>query len=251
MELKDNVILITGGTSGIGLEFASRLIDMGNTVIITGRDQTKLDKAKMKMPQIHTFQSDVSDKDAIVELYEKVTKQFPGLNILINNAGIMRNLNLQDPGINSENITREIETNLLGPVRMVQQFLPHLKIQKKPAIINVSSAIAFVPVAFSPIYCATKAGIHSYTQSLRIQLKDTGIKVFELIPPAINTPLIDAFDGMLKNAQLMEPAKLVDIAIKGIKKDKFEIVPGLSNILKILSRAAPKFALNMLNKSRA
>jgi uncharacterized oxidoreductase len=118
--LSNNTILITGGTSGFGLEFAARLIDLGNTVIITGRDQHKLDRTKKQLPPVHIFQSDVSDPNAIVELAEKITSQFPKFNMLINNAGEMRRLSLHDVTIPVRDITREVETNLMGPIRMIQ-----------------------------------------------------------------------------------------------------------------------------------
>src|SRR6266446_1041556 len=141
--------------------------------LITARDKNRVTKAKVAFPKIHTFQSDVSDPKAIAALYEKVTKQFPGLNILINNAGIMREINVHDKAGSLEDITREIEINLSGPIRMVKQFLPHLKTQSEAAIMNVSSGLAFVPLPISPVYCATKAGLHSFTESLRVQLKNT------------------------------------------------------------------------------
>lgn len=250
MELTKNTILITGGTSGIGYQFASQLLALGNTVIITGRDQSKLDQTKKQLPQVHTFKSDVSDPDAIVELYKNVTQQFPELNILINNAGEMRKINLQDPSIDLHNITCEVEINLMGPIRMVQQFLPHLKAKKSAAILNVSSGLAFVPFPISPIYGATKSGLHSYTQALRVQLKNTNIKVFELVAPSANTPLndkfanVDGFDGKHN----MEPDKIVQAAIKGLETNKFEIYPGLSNVIKIMSRVAPKLLLSQTSK---
>ena len=126
MNLSNNTVLVTGGTSGFGLEFASQLIALGTTVIITGRDQMKLEQTKKILPQVNIFQSDVSDPEAIVQLYDQVIKQFPDLNILINNAGEMRKLNLLDASIDLNNINREIAINLSGPIRMIQQFLPHL-----------------------------------------------------------------------------------------------------------------------------
>jgi len=120
MDLKNSTILITGGTSGLGYEFATQLLALGSTVIITGRDQAKLDQTKKQLPNVHIFKSDVSNPGAIAELYNKVTKQFPDLNILINNAGEMRKLNLLDPAIDQEDANREIAINLSGPVRMVQ-----------------------------------------------------------------------------------------------------------------------------------
>jgi len=189
VKLRDNTILITGGASGIGYELTKQLSALGNTILITGRDQAKMDRAKAAFPRIHTFQSDVSDPNAIAVLYEEVIKQFPGLNILINNAGVMRKINVHDTGGSLEDITREIEVNLSGPVRMVKQFLPHLKTKSEAAIMNVSSGLAFVPLPISPVYCATKAGLHSFTESIRVQLKNTKVKVFELAPPATQTDL--------------------------------------------------------------
>jgi uncharacterized oxidoreductase len=251
MELRNNTILITGGTSGFGLEFARRLTDLGNIVIITGRNQSKLNETKKQLPGVHIFQSDVSDPKAIAVLYKEVILRFPELNILINNAGEMRKINLHDPSVDLQNITREIEINLMGPIRMVQQFLPHLKTKKSAAIINVTSGLALVPFPSSPIYGATKAGLRSYTQSLRVQLKRTNIKVFELIAPAANTSLIDKFKNEPGfNAKLlMEPAKLIDITIKGLMKNQYEIYPGMARALLVMSRIAPKFLLKQTSKS--
>src|SRR5260221_9229972 len=195
MKLTSNTILITGGASGIGYELTKQLTARGNTILITGRDQAKLDRAKAAFPKIHTFQSDVSDPKAITALYEKVTKQFPELNILINNAGIMREINVHDKAGSLEDISREIEINLSGPIRMVKQFLPHLKTKSAAAIMNVSSGFALVPLPISPVYCATKAGLHSFTESLRVQLKNTKVNVFALPPPAPQPALSADFNS--------------------------------------------------------
>lgn len=253
MELTSNTILITGGTSGFGLEFATRLLAMGNTVIITGRDQSKLDLTKKKLPGIHTFQSDVSDPAAIEALFEKVGSQFPALNILINNAGEMRKISLHDTSLDLENITREIEINLMGPIRMIRQFLPHLKTKNTAAILNVTSGIAIAPFPVSPVYGAAKSGLRSYTQSLRVQLKNTNVKVFELIAPAAKTPLGDQFDDLegYDEKMLMDPAKLIDVALKGLQNDTFEIYPGMAKAMLLLSRVAPKLLLNQMSKPGA
>jgi uncharacterized oxidoreductase len=260
MNLSGNTILITGGTSGIGFELAAELLKLGNTVIITGRDQRRLEEAQRKLPGVHTFQSDVSDPQSIPVLFDAVIQKFPGLNVLINNAGIMRKINLQGRKNETQSgaanalqdIGREIEINLLGPIRMVKQFLPQLKVVNGAAIVNVSSGLAFVPFPIAPIYCATKAGLHSFTQSLRAQLKNTRIKVFELAPPATQTPLL-TMEGFtpedMKGAQIMDLHKMVAVAIDGLKNDRLEIRPGQSNILKLMSRIAPQFILNQLSKS--
>jgi len=252
MELKNNTILITGGTSGFGLEFAKRLLELGNTVIVTGRDPVKLASARKNLAGLQTYQSDVSDPNAIADLYAKVIAQFPKLNILINNAGEMRKMSLHDTSIGLVDITREIETNLMGPIRMVQAFLPHLKQMKSAAILNVTSGLALVPFPITPIYGATKSGLRSYTKSLRVQLKNTKIKVFELVAPAAKTPLNDQFIGMEGfEGKLMDPVELVDTALKGLEKDKYEIYPGIARMLLIMSRIAPGFILKMLSKAGA
>jgi uncharacterized oxidoreductase len=248
MDLKNNTVLITGGTSGFGYEFASKLLDLGNTVIITGRNQAKLAQTKKNLPKVHTFQSDVSDPKAIVELHNQVIKQFPALNILINNAGEMRKINLHDPSIDLQDITREIDINLSGPIRMIQQFLPHLKTQKSAAIVNVTSGLALIPFPIAPIYGATKSGLRSYTKSLRIQLKKTNVKVFELVAPAAKTPLNDKFQGDVDPKSLMEVDKLVAVALRGLENDKLDIYPGLANVIRIVSRIAPNFLLTQLSK---
>src|SRR6202165_3587563 len=250
MKLRSNTILITGGASGIGYELTKQLTALGNTILITGRDQAKMDRAKAAFPNIHIFQSDVSDPKAIATLYEKITQHFPELNILINNAGIMRKINVHDKAGGLEDITREIEINLSGPIRMVKQFLPHLKTQSEAAIMNVSSALAFVPWPISPIYCATKAGLHSFTASLRVQLKHTNVKVFELAPPATQTELLGAFDSEhMEGVSIMKVEDMVKVAVNGMRTDRFEIRPGQANQLKIMSRVAPGFILKQMSRS--
>jgi uncharacterized oxidoreductase len=249
MNTSGNTVLITGGTSGIGFELAKQLLELGNGVIVTGRDQSKLDRAKQKLPGLHTFRSDVGDLRAIDSLFNQVTEAFPALNVLVNNAGIMRKLNLQSGAHDLNDITLEVETNLIGPIRMVQRFLSHLKAQPAAAILNVSSGLAFVPLPLSPVYCAAKAGLHSFTQSLRVQLKTTHIKVFELAAPLTQTSLVDAFDPEdLEGSTAMKVDQMVGIAIDALSRDRFEIRPGQSNALKIMSRIAPQFILRQLSK---
>jgi uncharacterized oxidoreductase len=248
MKLAKRTVLITGGSSGIGLELAQQLLERDNVVIITGRDQDKLDATTRALPRVHTFRSDVSDPEAIAALHERVIARFPALDTLINNAGIMRNLSLhQSRDLND--ITREIEINLGGPIRMIQQFLPHLKTRPGALIVNVSSGLAFVPLPISPVYSATKAAIHSFTQSLRVQLAGTGVTAIELAPPGVETPLFRAeFEAEMKGQKGMDVKVLVKQAIAGIEGGKSEIRPGLANVLKAMSRIAPGFMLGQLAK---
>jgi uncharacterized oxidoreductase len=248
MKLDHRTILITGGTSGIGLELARQLLPRGNTVIITGRAKDKLDAAFHLLPGVHFFQSDVSDPAAIVALHRSVLAQFPTLDTLINNAGIMRNLNLnQDRSL--DDVTREIDINLSGPIRMVQQFLPHLKTRPDGLIVNVSSGLAFIPLPISPVYCAAKAALHSFTQSLRVQLAGSLVTVIELAPPGVETPLFRGeFAEEMRGQKGMDAAILVRHAIAGIEAGKLEIRPGLSNVLKLMSRLAPQFMVHQMAK---
>jgi uncharacterized oxidoreductase len=248
MKLLHRTILITGGTSGIGLELAKQLHERSNTIIVTGRDQGKLDAARRTLPGIHAVNSDVGDAGAIAALYDSILSQFPALDTLINNAGIMRNLNLNRVR-DLKDVTRGIEINFSGPVRMVQQFLPHLKARKDALIVNISSGLAFIPMPISPVYCATKAAIHSFTQSLRVQLNDTGVTVIELAPPGVETPLFRGeFAEEMKGQKGMDVKVFAGKAIAGIEAGKLEIRPGLSNVLKIMSRIAPEFMFDQMTK---
>lgn len=247
MKLTNRTVLITGGTSGIGLELARQLLARGNVVIVTGRDQQRLDAAKRALPAVHTVRSDVSDADAIAALHATVLVQFPALDTLVNNAGIMRNLDLTANRA-LDDVTREIEINLSGPVRMVQQFLPHLKTRKGALIVNVSSGLAFVPLPIAPVYSATKAALHAYTQSLRVQLDGTGVRVVELAPPGVETPLFrGGFGEEFKGQKAMDVKDLASQAIAAIEKGTLEIRPGIANLLKVMSRIAPGFMLRQMS----
>lgn len=251
MLLKQRTILITGGTSGIGFELATLLLARGNTVIVTGRDADKLAQARLALPDLHTFESDVSDAQAIASLYETIMTRFPTLDTLINNAGIMRKLYLQDSR-DLIDVTREIDINLSGPVRMIQQFLPHLMTRNDALIVNVSSGLAFVPMPISPVYCAAKAALHSFTQSLRQQLADTNVRIVELAPSPVETPLLrDEFATEMQGQKAMNVGVLARRAIAGIEAGKEEIRPGLSNVLNIMSRLAPRFMMKQLAKMGA
>ncbi|WP_228376301.1 SDR family oxidoreductase [Chryseobacterium sp. IHB B 17019] len=235
----NSTILITGGTSGIGLELVRQLTEQGSTIIVTGRKQEALNDAKRRFPRIHVFRSDVSDPQDIEHLYKEVTQQFPDLNMIINNVGEMRLLDLQDASKDLENIAREININLTGTIRMVHQFLPHLIKKRSAAIVNVSSAIAFMPYSTAPVYSASKAGVHAYSQALRLQLDKTSVKVLELVPPGVNTNLQNDWVLPPNPSQMMDVDKLVGVAIKGLLNDTPEIKPFLVKVIKFLSRLMP------------
>jgi uncharacterized oxidoreductase len=194
MNATGNTILITGGGSGIGRGLAEAFHKQGNQVIIAGRRQSVLDETVAANPGMKSLALNIEDPAAIQAFAAKVAADFPSLNVLINNAGIMKNENLaadspEDLANALSTAESIITTNLLGPLRLTVALLPTLKKQPKATIVTVTSGLAFLPLAATPTYCATKAAIHSWTQSLRYQLRDTNIEVLELVPPYVQTEL--------------------------------------------------------------
>lgn len=249
MILKGRTVLITGGTSGIGFEMARRLLALDNVVVVTGRSEARLEAAKQRLIGLHTIQCDVSIEADIQDLYDAVMSRFPKLDIIINNAGVMRDIKLtQEHSLND--LVQELDINLTGPIWIIQTFLPHLLKQADAAIINVTSGLAFVPMPLSPIYSAAKAGLRAYTRSLRVQLSKSQIRVIELAPPAADSDLYKrlADDGP-QSIKPMPVDVLVDKAINAIKAGRLEIVPGMAKALLLLSRIAPVFALKQLSKA--
>lgn len=242
MDLSNNTILITGGTSGIGHALAAKLIARGNVVLITGRSEARLAKARESLPGVHTFVCDQSDPVAIARLHAETTAQFPNLNMLINNAGIGLKRNLNDMSVSLEDLEVEIRTNLIGPVQMVRQFLPQLKRQKSAAIVNVTSGLAFVPLGPKPLYSATKAAMHAYTMVLRTQLTHSSIRIIELAPPATDTEFNVGQEDMTTRG-LMSADKLAEAAVRGMERDKEEILPGAATVLRFLGRLRPQMIL--------
>ncbi len=189
MRMSGNTMLITGATSGIGLGLAKRFHAERNTVVIAGRREQLLADIAAEHPGMDSVVLDVEDPDSIRRGIAGVLEKHPDLDVVINNAGIMLPEDLSDPedlGVAEQTVT----TNLLGPIRLLAQVVPVLAARPTATIINVSSGLAFVPLPMTPTYCATKAAIHSYTQSLRVQLADTGVQVLELIPPGVQTELM-------------------------------------------------------------
>ena len=188
MKLTGRTILLTGGTSGIGLALASRLVEAKNQVIVTGRRESLLDEVRQKVPSIVTERSDMGDADDRIRLAETVTKRFPELDVVINNAGIQRKVSFVK-GEPWADTREEIAINLEGPIHLATLFLPHLLARESATLVNVTSGLAFVPMSAVPVYCATKAALHSFTLSLRHQLKATSVEVVEIIPPAVHSNL--------------------------------------------------------------
>jgi uncharacterized oxidoreductase len=196
MKMTGNTILITGGTSGIGLGLALRLHEAGNKVIVAGRRKELLDEITAEHAGIDGLVLDVADPDSIAQAHETVAASHPGLNVLVNNAGIMVRENLLDPA-GLPVAEDHVATNLLGPIRMTYAFLPLLVGKDDAVVMNVTSALAFVPYQSTPTYSATKAALHSFSESLRIQLAsaDAGVQVIEVVPPGVRTTLMGQQDS--------------------------------------------------------
>jgi uncharacterized oxidoreductase len=188
MNTQNNTILITGGTSGIGLAFAQEFLKRGNKVIICGRRADRLKQLKEQHPGLITRECDIEVAVQREYLHNWVIENHPDINVLMNNAGIQLIADLTKP-VELDSIYSEVETNLIAPIHLASLFAPQLASKKESAIMNISSGLAFAPIAFMPVYCATKAAIHSLTLSLRHQLRNTTVKVFEIIPPSVDTEL--------------------------------------------------------------
>ena len=190
MNSSGNTVLVTGGGSGIGRGLAEALHKLGNQVIISGRRPGVLKAATAANPGMQSLILDIEQPGSVRLFAADVAEKFPALNVLINNAGIMRAERLPEQSEDVADAEAIVATNLLGPIRLTAALMPHLRKQPKATVINVSSGLAFVPLAMTPTYCATKAAIHSYTQSLRWQLRETAIEVIEIAPPYVQTDLM-------------------------------------------------------------
>lgn len=246
MKLTGRTILITGGSAGIGLAFALKFLELGNTVIVTGRRQTVLNEVKAKYPKLHTIQGDVADFAQIATLAVRVKAEYPELDVLMNNAGIMINRNLKAAATDLPGLMSEMNVNVGGVIGMTSAFIDILT-ANKGTVINVSSGLAFVPLPPAPIYSATKAAIHSYTQSLRFQLEETGVEVIEIMPPAVKTDMTaELVEG---GASVITTDELIKKSFAALQAGKLEIRPGQSNQLAFLRRLAPDFINKQLWKA--
>ncbi len=223
MEVSGNVVAITGGATGIGLALAQRFASLGNRVLICGRREYKLQEAAARLPGVTSIQCDIS-KSADRESLWRAASEL-GVNVLINNAGIQRGIDLKnglDDMLSGED---EIETNLTAQVRLTASFIPMLMGRETAAIVNVSSGLAIVPLARFPLYCATKAAMHSFSISLRQQLSPTRIKVFELLPPTVYDTELKG-EPMKRTEWSLSAAEVADAAMTGIAEDRYEIAVG-------------------------
>lgn len=244
MKLTGNTILITGATSGIGHALTMRFSQLGNTVIAIGRNHDALTQLASHTSSIHPIACDLNDPEALKQLAVTVGKRFPGLNVLINNAGIQYNYAFTDPGDHLSQIEHEITVNLTAPVQLTALLLPHLLKQPEAAVVNVSSGLGLVPKRSAPVYCATKAGLHLFSKALSYQLEETSVRVMEVIPPLVDTPMTA---GRGKNKLSAE--QLVDEFLRGFGRNRREINIGKVGILRLLQRISPALADRLLKNN--
>jgi uncharacterized oxidoreductase len=249
LNLDGNTVLITGGATGIGFALAQTFVAAGSEVIVCGRRKSRLQNAKRKLPAIHIRQCDVSVESERQNLLHWTITRFPHLNMLINNAGIQRSLDLTSPAADRPIPKRddEVSINLFAPIRLCALFIPKLMKRQKSAIVNISSGLAFVPIVTMPIYCATKAAIHSFTISLRHQLKDTPIRVFEAAPPTTDTELDSSFSGEREAYRGISPKEVAAEIAAGIRVNKEEIIVGEAQRLYRAARRDPEAIFKQLN----
>jgi uncharacterized oxidoreductase len=246
MKLIGRTILITGGSAGIGLAFALKFLELGNEVIITGRRQAQLDAVKAQHPKLHTIQSDSADPAQIAALAARVKQDFPKLDVLMNNAGVGVAKNLRNSVGDLAGLMTEMEINVGGVIRTTSALIDILT-ANHGTVINVSSGLAFAPLPAMPVYSASKAAVHSYTQSLRFQLEDSGVEVIDLMPPAVRTDMTSEFDEAGLSAITTD--ELVKKTLAALRAGKREIRPGQSSQLALMRRLAPNFINRQLWKA--
>jgi uncharacterized oxidoreductase len=227
MKLEGNTVFITGGGSGIGRGLAEALHKLGNQVIIAGRRKGHLTDTVQANPGMHAIELNIEDPASIAAVAQEVVTKYPEVNVLINNAGIMH-VDDVSGGIDDAVAASTVTTNLLGPIRMTAALVEHLKKQKASAIINVSSVLGFVPLAFAAVYSSTKAALHSYSQSLRYKLSGSSVEVLELAPPWVQTDLLNSRN----EPRAMPLLEFIDETIKVLATNADEVLVERAKMLR-------------------
>ncbi len=244
MKSTNNKILITGGSSGIGYELTKRFYELGNKLIITGRNEKRLNRVKLDFPKIDIFKGDVSNANELDSLILYLEQEHKDLNILINNAGVQYNYEFTHTDDTLNKINYEVQVNLIAPIKLIALCLPILQLQNSSAIVNISSGLSIVPKRSAPVYCGSKAGLHIFTKALRYQLEQSNVKIFEIIPPLVDTPMTKG-----RGKSKLTTEQLVSEFLKGFEKEKYEINIGKVKILRLLNRIFPKLAENLLKNN--
>lgn len=245
MRTTNNTILITGGGSGIGFEMAKLFAANNNQVIITGRNADKLSKAAKEIKNVTTFVADVTNEEEVEDLVGKLNRDFPNLNIVINNAGLAHYYTLTDENADAfKNASEETLTNYLSIVRLTQKLLPLLKKQEEAAFINISSIAAFAPGILLPSYSISKAALHAYSKVLRITLEQsTAVKVFEIMPPLVATD----FSKELGTNDAISPSVVAQDVLEALSNNEYEKHVGKTADMYKIYLSSPDNALRILN----
>lgn len=241
MKINGNTILLTGGTSGIGLELVRQFYGFGNTIIVSSSSQKNLDNLKQEFPKLITIVCNLADSSSVQQLINQCLTEHKEINFVINNAGIQYNYTWNEETDGYNKIANEIAVNLTSPMQIIYGLLPILTTKQNSVIVNVSSGLAFAPKKSAPIYCATKAAVHIGTKALRYQLENSTVKVFEIIPPLVDTPMTEG-----RGKGKITPQQLVDEFINNFKNDKYESNIGKIKLLRFIQRLSPKRADNIL-----
>lgn len=241
MKLTGNTILITGGSSGIGLALAKTFYQLGNKVIIVARDSKKLNNVQKQFPEIAIFQCDLTKQTDIDGLAVFIEQNHPNLNMLFNNAAIQYNYDFLTEQNIVNKIDYEVSANLTSTIKLCGLLLPVLLKNENAAIVNVSSGLAISPKKTAPVYCATKAAIHNFTKAFRYQMEGKNITVFEILPPIVETPMTEG-----RGENKISSDQLVSEFINDFKNNKVESYIGKSKLLKFISRISPKLADRIL-----
>ncbi|WPP52408.1 SDR family oxidoreductase [Catalinimonas niigatensis] len=245
MKLKDNTILITGGSSGIGLELAKVLTSKGNRVLICGRSAAKLKQAREAIPEVEIFACDLSKQSERLELYKRVAENYPECNVLINNAAVVSRTDFRTDEAMIEKAEAEIQTNFMAPIALSKLFLPLLEKNANPAIINITTGLVYAPKASYPIYNATKAALHSFSQVLRHQLQENPVKIIEVLMTVVDTP----WHGGEVPKMAISPQEAVKEMLRKLEKGQQEIRIAKVGMLYLLSRILPRLAFKLINRT--
>jgi uncharacterized oxidoreductase len=250
MKESGNHVVITGGTSGIGLALAEVLCASKNEVLITGRREKRLAEASGRIPGLRTFACDLSSAEGRRALHDHVRDGFPAVNILINNAGIQRNIDFRNGPADLDSGENEIRINLEAPIYLTALFVPLLKGKENACVVNVSSGLGFVPMVATPVYCATKAAMHSFSVTLRVQLSALGIKVHEVIPPAVDTELNPQGRAGRPRGSfgMIDAREYAASVVKGLRNDEIEIGFGYTQDMMKASKAELDQRFRMMNR---
>jgi uncharacterized oxidoreductase len=243
MKTSGNTVLITGGGSGIGLALTEALVRSGNKVVICGRRRERLKAVQAQMPSVNFRVCDVSKERSRQALVDWLLSEFRPLNVLINNAGIQRQVNFLKGRKDLREADNEVTTNLTAPIHLSAQLISHLRRKKEAAIVNISSGLAFTPLALVPVYCATKAAIHSWSLSLRHQLRNTSVRVFEVAPPMVATDLSGERNRPEAGEYVMSAEAVADDILKAVGQNQYEVALGAAANL-LAEREAMFSAIN-------